>query len=233
MRGIIAKSNGISFKDQLHKNATTNNNVATSYPSDLTVLTDRIISYVHSSSKKSNHPSIRKHHIQDGDKEKDKDTHDWPNDNEREGTHFAQTEGESPSDDTNQTAAQLLMSGYGNHDDSNLSGSSHFIQVGEVWEDEPTNGSEVRDSDDGLDCKEEADYQLKLPDDPHGLQACVDILSNQSDAADVVSICSSTASSFHDLVNIQHNNDNDASDDDDDNDVIAYTLFIPAGGLDG
>ena len=63
VRGTIAKSNGVSLKDHLQKNATTNNNVlATSYPSDLTALTDRIISYVDSSStKKSDHPNTREH----------------------------------------------------------------------------------------------------------------------------------------------------------------------------
>ena len=94
--GVIAKSNGISLKDHLHKNATTTNNVATSYPSDLTALTDRIISYVDSSSKKSNHPSTREHRQQDGDKDKDKDACDQSKDSQQEGTQFAQTEGESP-----------------------------------------------------------------------------------------------------------------------------------------
>ena len=150
VHGTIAKSNGISLNDHLHKNATINNNVATSYPSDLPALTDRIISYADSSTEKSNHPSTRELRRQDGDKDKDKDqdTRDQSKNNEREGTQFALTEGESPSDETNQTAAQLLMSGYGNHDDSNLYESPHFIQVGEVWEDDSTNVSENHDPDD-------------------------------------------------------------------------------------
>ena len=52
VRGSNARSNGILLKDHLHKNATTNNNTATSYPSDLTALTDRIISYPDSTSQK-------------------------------------------------------------------------------------------------------------------------------------------------------------------------------------
>ena len=106
IRGNIAKSIGVSLKDHLHKNATTNINVATSYPSDLTALTDRIISYVDSSSKKVNHLSTREHRRQDGDK--DKDTRDKTKNHEREGTQFAQTKGESPSDSRQQHNSWFL-----------------------------------------------------------------------------------------------------------------------------
>ena len=44
--------------------------------------------------------------VDNGDK--DKDTCDQTKNNEREGTQSAQIEGESPSDDNNQIAAQLL-----------------------------------------------------------------------------------------------------------------------------
>ena len=70
VQGSNVRSNVILLKDHLHKNATTSNNTATSYPSDLTALTDHIILYADSTRRKQNYSSIHDHHKQDGDKDK-------------------------------------------------------------------------------------------------------------------------------------------------------------------
>ena len=72
----------------------------------------------------------------------------------------------------------------------------------EVWDDDSTNGSEGRDSNDDLDPEDEANYRLQIPSDSHGLHACADIVWSQPNAADTASV---------------HNDDDDSDAEDDPN----------------
>ena len=168
VRGYTARSNGVLLKDHLYKNATINNNAATSYPSDLAALTDQIISYADPSSKKQTNATSCDHREQD---DKDIDTRDQSKDNDQDGTQFAQTESEETPGDVNTTLAQLLLTGYRTQDDSNLYRSPHFIWAGEVWEEASSNSNDndvLVDED--LNPDNEANYHLQLPADRHALE---------------------------------------------------------------
>ena len=118
------------------------------------------------------------------------------------------------------------MTGYGTHDDFNLYGSPHFIQVGEIQEEASSNSND----DDGLDNEDlnpdnEANYCLQLPPNSHALESCVDLIWNIPEPANQNDSIYSTASSFHDLVGVDENNEEEDSEDQDDPTIVP--LLIP------
>ena len=100
-------SGGLTLKAHINNSAAINNNASVCYPSDIAALLKLVTSIIDTTPKQRNTPrSERK-------------------DDKRDGAQFAQTG--TPS------AAQLLMTGYADHDDDDLYGHPHFIQTGRLW----------------------------------------------------------------------------------------------------
>ena len=113
---------GLTLKSHINNSAALNNNATTCYPSDLTALLKLTSSMVNTNPQRANNTN------NNNNRDKSRTDHKTTEKEAgRDGTNFVQTDG----------ASQSLMTGFSNHDDSDLYGMASFLQTAEVWYSNP------------------------------------------------------------------------------------------------